>query len=165
MQRRVFAVPRIITHNVFDKRFGNACIHAVHAHMVAVIGCPAECKLGKVARADNKAVQRICKIHQHKGAHARLCVFVNNVVTGFVVPDVAKMRTHRIRNRNRVKRYTEGIAKSNGILFRVFGGAETGHGDGVNKFAVNAHKVACLCRSKQRKCGIQSARNADDRAH
>ena len=44
-QRVAVCCVRLIAHNVAHERFGNACIDAVHAHMVAVVGRPAEGKL------------------------------------------------------------------------------------------------------------------------
>ena len=36
---------------VFDQCFRDAAVHAVHRHMVAVVGRPAECQFGALMRA------------------------------------------------------------------------------------------------------------------
>ena len=60
---------RLIAHDVAHERLRNARVHAVHAHMVAVVRCPAERQLAQVARADDKAARAVGKVHQLQCAH------------------------------------------------------------------------------------------------
>ena len=58
------------------QRLGDADVGVVHAHVVAVVGAPAERQFGQVAGADHEA-----GVHQQAGAHAGLDVFEDQVVT------------------------------------------------------------------------------------
>ena len=55
-----------------DKRFRYACVDSVHAHVVAVVGAPAERKLAQVARADNNSVRLARIIHENLRSLPRL---------------------------------------------------------------------------------------------
>ena len=76
---------------VFDQCFRDAAVHAVHRHMVAVVGRPAERKLRQVAGADHEAAGLVGNVHQHLRALARLAVFIGHVVYGFVMADVGEV--------------------------------------------------------------------------
>ncbi|OAV65697.1 hypothetical protein Barb4_03249 [Bacteroidales bacterium Barb4] len=78
-------------HEVLHQCFGNACVHAVHGYMVAVVGSPSESQFGEVARADHQAVCLIGNVHQYLRALARLSVLVGNVVIFSVMPYVFEM--------------------------------------------------------------------------
>ena len=73
------------------QRLWDGHIHAVHAHVVAVVGGPSECQLGKVARADDKPVHLIGHVHQNLGAFARLAVFIRHIVFVRIHADILKM--------------------------------------------------------------------------
>ena len=82
------------------KRLGHARVDGIHAHVVTVIGSPAECQLRQVARADDKAASLIGQIHQNLRALAGLAVLVGHVLDGRIVLDVLKMLLHGCMDRD-----------------------------------------------------------------
>ena len=83
--------------------------------MIPVIGGPAQCQLGKVAGADNKAVHIVGDVHQHLGALACLRVLVNHILFGFAVVNVPQMYPHRLGNVDGVKGDPQRAAQQLGI--------------------------------------------------
>lgn len=82
------------------KRLGHARVDGVHAHVVAVIGSPAERQLRQVARADDKTASLIGQIHQNLRTLAGLAVLVSHVLHGRIVLDVLKMLLHGCMDRD-----------------------------------------------------------------
>ena len=71
-----------------DERFRNSAVDSVHGHVVAVVGCPAECQFGKVSRADDQAARLVGDVHQDLGAFASLRIFVRDTPVAGVQSDV-----------------------------------------------------------------------------
>ena len=123
---------RLIAHDVAHERLRNARVHAVHAHMVTVVRCPAERQLAQVARADDKAARAVGKVHQLQRTHARLPIFKCDVKHGLALADVGKVAAHRVRNGNFRELYTQLLTQNLCIGARPLRRAEAGHGDGKN---------------------------------
>ena len=80
------------------KRLGHAGIDAVHAHVVAVVGGPAQCKLAQIAGADDKATILVGVIHQLQCAHAGLTVFKGDIIFVGRLTDVCKVTFDSLRD-------------------------------------------------------------------
>ena len=57
---------------VFDQGFGHGGIDAIHAHVVAVERCPAECKFAEVSCSDHEASHLSRGVHENLGALSSL---------------------------------------------------------------------------------------------
>ena len=73
------------------KRFRYADIHGIHAHVVAVVSTPAECKFAEVACTDDKSAQLVTQIHQYLRTFTGLCILVRHIVYSGIVPDVLEV--------------------------------------------------------------------------
>ena len=87
-QRLILSVIRFVQNYMSYKRFGNGCVHAVHAHVISVVRRPAQSQLGQIARADDYTARLIRNIHYDLRTFARLRVLIGNVVYITVVPYV-----------------------------------------------------------------------------
>ena len=65
----------VVADKMLDKRLGYRAVHTVHRHMIAVVGRPAESKLGQIARAYYKSARLIGDVHKHLCAFSCLTVF------------------------------------------------------------------------------------------
>ena len=98
--RFAFARLRNVGDYVTDERFRHGRVDAVHRHMIAVIGCPAESEFGQIARSDDKPARFVGDIHQHLSAFSRLRIFVSHVGDVFALTDIFEMASHRFRDIN-----------------------------------------------------------------
>ena len=152
-----------VLHQIAHQRFGHTGIYAVHTHVVAVIGRPAQRQLRKVARAHHKAAGAIGKIHQLQRAHTRLPVFKGDVQHLFVLPDIRKVAAHSIGNADFLKAHAQLPAQNFGVAAGALGGAKAGHGhrQHIGGGAVQLlHGTHC---HQQGKAAVQAAGNANDR--
>ena len=60
---RIATGVRIIGDQMSDQRLGNAGIHTVHRHVIAVVRCPSQCQFRKVSRTDDQSAALVCQIH------------------------------------------------------------------------------------------------------
>ena len=151
-----------ISNEVADERLRNVRVHAVHGHMVAVVGGPAERNLGKVTRTDNEAARLVGDIHDDLRAFARLRVFKGNVVVIFIVSDILEVNGDRSLDIDGSDGRTERLCKQNGVALGSLRGAEARHGDGDDVLSVSAEKVHRSCRDQKRERRVETARNTDD---
>ena len=144
-------------HDVAHQRLRHRGVHAVHRHVVAVVGGKAERQLGEVARADHDAALFVGKIHQDLRALARLAVFIGHVMRLGVLPDVAEVDVHRVLDVD----VREGRAKRGGKRLRIgFGAlrrAEAGHRHGVNVGQGSTRNFAGAHGDQQGKAGVKTA--------
>ena len=117
-----------VLHQIAHQRFGHTGVYAVHAHVVAVVGRPAQRQLRKVARAHHKAAGAVGKVHQLQRAHTRLPVFKGDVQHGLILPDVRKVAAHGVGNADLLKAYAQLPAQNLGVAAGALGGAKAGHG-------------------------------------
>ena len=64
----------LIGYQMPHQRFGDPGVYAVHAHVVAVVGGPAQRQLAQIAGADHQAALLVGQIHQFQGAYPGLRV-------------------------------------------------------------------------------------------
>ena len=70
-------VERHVTDQELDQRLGDRAIGIVHAHVIAIIGRPAQGQLGEVAGADDEPLR-----HEQERAQPGLDVFEGEVAAG-----------------------------------------------------------------------------------
>ena len=73
----------------------NGNIHAVHGHVIAIVGSPAKSQLRHVTGSDHHAAHLVGDIHQDLGTLSGLSVFVGHIMDRNVVADILKMTGHR----------------------------------------------------------------------
>ena len=81
----------LILDEVAHQRLGDTGVDAVHTHVVAVVGGPAQRQLGEVAGADNEAAGAVGSVHQLEGAHTSLSVLEGDVQHALVLSDVLEV--------------------------------------------------------------------------
>ena len=77
-----------------DKSLGHGGVDAVHGHVIAVIGGPAQSQFGHVAGADDHAAALVGNVHEHLGTLSGLTVFVGHIMAGRILLDIPKMQRH-----------------------------------------------------------------------
>ena len=80
-----------VANKVLDEGLGDAYVYGIHAHVVAVVGGPAQCQFGKVARSHDNSAEFVAQVHENLCAFACLSVFIHHVVHGHVVANVFEM--------------------------------------------------------------------------
>ena len=58
---------------------GNGSVDPIHGHVIAVIGRPAQRKLGQISGSNHQPALLIGNIHQQIGALTRLCIFKGHI--------------------------------------------------------------------------------------
>ena len=149
-----------ILHNVAHQRFGYARVDAVHTHMVAVVGRPAQGKLAQIAGADDKAAVFVGVVHQLQRAHAGLAVLKGDIVAFGVLTDIGKVALHGLCNVDLAKAYAQSLAQDFGVGARAPGRAEAGHRQGDNVLGVASQHLAGAHRHQQGKAAVQPAGDA-----
>ena len=152
---------RVVLHDVTNKRFRNGSVHAVHRHVVAVVGSPAERKLRKVSCAYYHAVFSICEIHEYLGALPCLTVFVHHIVVALVVADILEVLLYRIGNIYHAQPCPEQLAEPLRVAAGALCRTEAGHCDRQYIRRGSAEQLHSLHAHQQRKRGIQPAGNSD----
>ena len=146
-----------IAHQMAHKRLGHARVDGVHAHVVAVIGSPAERQLRQVARADDKTASLVGQIHQNLRALAGLTVLVGHVLHSRVMLDILKVLLHGRVNRNLAEAHTQVAGKRLGIRLGAMRRAKAGHGHGSDARARQPQCIEGTHGHKQRQRGVQAA--------
>ena len=149
-----------ILHNVTHQRFGHARVDTVHAHMVAVVGGPAEGQLAQVTGADDKAAVFVGVVHQLQRAHAGLAVLKGDIVGLRVLANVRKMAVDGVGDVDLGKADTQRLAQNFGVGAGAFSGAEAGHRQGYNFFRVAVQHLAGTHGHQQSQTAVQSAGDA-----
>ena len=153
-----------IAHQMAHKRLGHARVDGVHAHVVAVIGSPAERQLRQVARADDKTASLVGQIHQNLRTLARLAVLVGHVLYGRIVLNVLEVLLHSRVNRNLAEAHTQVASERLGVRLGAMRRAKAGHGHGRDTGARQSQNIEGTHGHKQCQRGVQAARKADDRS-
>ena len=139
------------------ERLGHARVDGVHAHVVAVIGSPAERQLRQVARADDKTASLVGQVHQNLRALAGLAVLVGHVLNCRVVLNVLEVLLHSRVDRNLAEAHTQVAGKRLGIRLGAMRRAKAGHGHGRDTGARQAQCIEGAHGYKQCQRGVQAA--------
>ncbi len=159
-----FTAAGFIGRQVAHQRLGDGAVDRVHRHVVAVIGRPAQCKLGKIARAHDEAAAFIGQIHQHLRPLARLAVFIGHVVNVHILPDVGKVLRDRGCDVHLAQRHAIGFRELDRVALGALCRAEAGHCHGQDALAVESQTVKGVHHYDQCQRGIQTSGQADDGA-
>ena len=146
-----------------DQGLGNGGVHAVHAHVVAVVGTPAEGQLAQIAGAHHDTADDTGIVHENLRPFSGLRVFVGAVVDIGVVADVGKVEVHRILDIDLLAGNSQRAHQLPGVVVRPVGGAEAGHGHAADVGRRPPQLTHGLYGHQQRQRGVQSPGNADDR--
>ena len=85
-----------IADDVAHQGFRHTGIDAVHAHVVPVIGGPAQGKLAQVAGSHHQPGKLVCFIHEHQGADSGLCILEGYIQILRIMVNIFKVLQHRI---------------------------------------------------------------------
>ncbi len=146
-----------------DQRLGNGGVDAVHAHLVAVIGAPAQGQLGKVSGAHNDAPYPAGIVHQDLRPFPGLGIFEGPVELGGIMSDIPEVLEDSILDGDLLCLDAQGVHQLPGIGMGAVRGAEAGHGDAIDIRSRTAHLVHRLHSHQKSQGGIQAAGYADDR--
>ena len=91
---------------ISHERLGHGAVDSVHAHVVAVVGGPAQGQLGQVAGADDQSAVLIGDVHEHLGPLPGLAVFKGDVMVLHALSDVGEMSPHRLGDVDDLQRGT-----------------------------------------------------------
>ncbi len=139
------------------QRFRNGGVHSVHAHVVAVIGCPAQRQLAQVTGADDQSTPLVGKVHQHLCALPRLSVFKGDGVIVHALADVTEVHLHGLADVHPHQLGTQLLCQNTGVVPGAVGGTEAGHGDGENSLVLPAQQVKGDGGDEDSKGGVQTA--------
>ena len=147
-------------HHGADERLGHARVDAVHRHVVAVEGAPAEGQLRKVARADHQGALHVGQVHEDLRPFARLSILVSRVGRS-VVADVAEVLLAGGTDGDLAQGDALGRHQGQGVVVRAIGGTKAGHGDADDAFAGQLQEVEGGDGDHERQRRVESARDAD----
>ena len=108
----------------------SAGVDAVHAHVVAVVGGPAQGQLGEIPGAHHQAARLVGDVHEHLGALPGLAILKGHVVVVHGLANVPEMLLHRRADVDALQGGPQPPGQLHGVVPGAVGGAEAGHGDG-----------------------------------
>ena len=152
-----------VQNQMTDEGLGNGSVHAIHTHMVAVVGAPAESQFAQVTGTHHDAANHAGVIHKHLGAFPGLGIFISAVALGHIVTDIFKVTGNRILNGNFLGGDTQLFHQFPGILIGAVRSAEAGHSHTVHIGGGATQLLHSLHRNQQRQGGVQSAGNTQHR--
>ena len=123
-------VPGHIVHQMAHQGLGDGGIDAVHAHVVAVIGGPAQSQLTEIAGADDKTAGLVGDVHKHLGPLPGLSVLKGDGVVLHAVADVLEVALDGVTDGNGAKGGPHPLCQDHGVVFGAVGGAKARHGHG-----------------------------------
>ena len=110
-------------------------VDLIHAHMVAVVGVPAESNLGKVSRTDHQRPFLVGQVHENLRPLPGLHVLENNVVHRLVMSDVPEMPATGLADVDDTHLDSQRLREGDGSTLRLLGGGEPRHDDGEERRA------------------------------
>ena len=125
-----------ILDEIADKGLGNASVHTIHRHVVAVISGPAQGQFTHVASADNESAHLVGHIHKNLSALAGLSVLVGHIMLIHVMADIQEMLGDALGDADFAQGHSQPFHEHKGIVMGAVGGAESGHGDADDAAAV-----------------------------
>ena len=129
---------RDVSNEVAHERLGHAGVHAVHAHVIGVVGGPAEGELREVARANHEATLLVRDVHEDLGAFAGLRVLVGHGVVRLVMADIREVLANRRGDAHLTQLAAERLGHDAGVVMRAIRGAEARHRDGEDTGTIEA---------------------------
>ena len=165
-QRRLRALVDLVVgdpfHEIFHQCLGDAAVHAIHRHVVAVVGRPAERQLREVARTDHEPVRLVRHVHQDLGPLAGLAVLVGDVVVVRVMLDILEMLEAGLFDGDLAQRGAQRADQADGVVVGAACRAEAGHRDADDPLARDLERVEGHGRHQKRQRRVEPARDAHD---
>ena len=90
-QGLVAAGIRVVADKMTNKRLRNRRVHAVHGHVVSVVGRPAKSQLRHISCSDDHAVRLVRKVHEDQGAVSCLGVLVSHIMDRRIMSDILEV--------------------------------------------------------------------------
>ena len=149
-----------VAHHMLHQGLWHRCVDAVHTHLVAVVCCPTERQLRKVAGSNYNAAFLVGDVHEDLCAFPGLCVLVCHIVVVDVVVNVLEMLYAGILDGYFPYLCSQCLHQCDGVLVCAATGTESRHCYAGDAFAWHADYVACSCYDKQGEGRVQSTRHA-----
>ena len=156
-------VPGKIPYQVAHQRLGDRAVDAVHAHVVTVVGAPAQSQLGKVAGADDQAAGLVGDIHKHLSPFPGLAVLKGNGVVLHVVADILEVAADGSGDIHGFEGSAHTLRQDDRVVLRAVRGAEAGHGDGHDVRHGPVQHLHGKSRDQHRQSGVQATGEAHHR--
>ena len=135
----------------------DACIDAIHRHLVSTIGAPPKREFAHITRSDNESIILIRHVHEHERTYARLSVLISYIVRVQVVTDIVQVLRRHFADRNLVHGYSELFHEVERILVCSSGCAKSRHRYAENLRAVNPQSIRRLYRYEQCQSRVQTS--------
>ena len=156
-------VPGQVCHQMPHQGLRDRGVDAVHAHVVTVVGAPAQRQLGEITGTDDDAAGLIGNVHQHLGPLPGLAVFKGDGVVLHVVADVLEVAADAVGDIHGLERGAQLFREDHGVVLRAAGGAEAGHGDGHDVRHGPVQHLHGKAGDQHRQSGVQTAGEAHHR--
>ena len=130
-----------IAHQILNQRLRHTGIHAIHRHVVAIIGGPSECQLREVASAYYQSVILVGQVHEYLRALTSLRIFVGGIVDGSVVVDIMEVLSDGSSNGYLQLLDAQRLHKRSCIIVGAVGSAKAWHRDTDNTLAVESYLI------------------------
>ena len=163
LQSLIPAHIRAIFYQMPHQRFGNAPVHTVHGHMVAIVRRPSKSQFGHVPCTDHQPVFPVGNIHQYLSPLPGLAVFIGDIMIFLVLSNIPEMCVYRFPDIHFFQCQTENRGQPAGIVIGSVRRAETGHRHRQDTAVVHGQQIKGPYRCQQRQCGIQSSGYTDYR--
>ena len=142
---------------------GYSRIYAVHGHVVAVVGRPAQRQFRHVSGSDDHTARAVGNIHQDLGTLSGLSVLISHVMIVYVLPDIPEMHSHRLSDIHLTECCPQRLRQFAGIVISSVRGAEARHGHRRDLFSLQSQHIKSPHRHQKRQRRIQPAGDADHR--
>ena len=156
-------VPGQIRHQMPHQGLGDGAVDGVVAHVVAVVGTPAQGQLREVPGADDDAAGLVGDVHEDLGPLPGLAVLKGDVVIFHALADVGEVPPHRLGDVDDLQRGAHPLRQQLRVGLGPGGGAEAGHGDGDDVRGGPVQHPHGKRRDQQRQGGVQAAGEAHHR--
>ena len=144
-----------------DQRFGHGGAHVVHAHLVAVVGAPAQRQLAQIACAQREAADLVGDVHDDLRAFARLRIFVGDVVHFGILPDILEVLLDSLDDGDGSGRAADQRHQPERVLQRAAARAHAGHGDADQPLHRIARAAERIGGGEQGERRIEAAAHAE----
>ena len=136
---------------------GDAGVDGVVAHVVAVVGAPAQGQLAEVPGADDQTSGSVGDVHEHLGPLPGLGVLIGDGVVLRVVADVLEVAADAGGDVHGPQGGPQPLRQQHRVGLGPVRGAEAGHGDGDDVGGGPVQHLHGQGRNQHRQGGVQAA--------
>ena len=156
-------VPGHIGHQTAHQGLGDGGIDTVHAHVVAVVGGPAQGQLREVSGTHHQSAALVGHVHEHLGALPGLAVLKGHIVVVHGLANVLEVLSNRRADVDAPEGGPQPLGQLHGVVPGALGGAEAGHGDGNHVAGRPVHQAHGHAGDEDGQGGVQPAGQAHHR--